>query len=61
MDVVLNDSAKHWQEKAGKFADQELRPWEVEAEMNNGEIPPEIRQRHQQMAIDLGFSKMDVP
>jgi len=61
MDVVLNDSAKHWQEKAGKFADQELRPWEVEAELNNGEIPPEIRQRHQQMAIDLGFSKMDVP
>ncbi len=61
MDVVLSDSAKHWQEKARKFADQELRPWEVEAEMNNGEIPPEICQRHQQMAIDLGFSNMDVP
>ena len=61
MEISLNKKATEWQAKAFKFAEEELKPWELEAEFNNGIIPPEISKRHQQLAIDLGFSKMDAP
>ena len=61
MNIVLSDSAKQWQKKAFIFADEELKPWELEAEFNHGIIPTEISKRHQQLAIETGFSKMDVP
>ena len=61
MELSLGASAQEWQAKARTFAEQELQPWEVEAELNNGVIPEEVRQRHRQLALELGFSRMDVP
>ena len=34
---------------------------EVEAELNEGKLPPEVKARHRKLAIELGFSAMDVP
>ena len=61
MELSLDKSAQEWQAKARAFAEQELQPWEVEAELNNGVIPEEVRRRHRQLALELGFSRMDVP
>jgi alkylation response protein AidB-like acyl-CoA dehydrogenase len=49
-----------WQEKARRFAEEELIPYEVEAEMNEGRLPEEVSRRHHDLAIELGFSSMDV-
>ncbi len=61
MRIKLDKTATQWQQKAREFADQELIPCEVEAEMNAGRLPPEMAERHHRMAIELGFSSMDVP
>lgn len=61
MELFLDDSVLKWQAKARAFAEQELQPWELEAEFNNGVIPADVRQRHRQLAVELGFSSMDVP
>ncbi len=61
MRINLDNTATQWQHKAREFADQELIPCEVEAEMNAGRLPPEMAERHHRMAIELGFSSMDVP
>lgn len=61
MQISLDDTATSWQKKARDFAEQELIPCEVEAEMNAGRLPPETAKRHHRMAIKLGFSSMDVP
>jgi len=58
--IMLDATATAWQEKARQFAEQELIPFEVEAEMNGGVIAPEVRSRHKKRAIELGFSCMDV-
>ena len=61
MDLLLNDKVRLWQEKARRFTEDELVPWEIEAEFNAGVIPEKISKRHTQIAVELGFSKMDVP
>ena len=61
MEIQLSDEARAWQAKACSFADEELAPWEVEAEMHGGELPAEVRQRHRTQAYALGFAAMDVP
>ncbi|NKB36443.1 MAG: acyl-CoA dehydrogenase [Gammaproteobacteria bacterium] len=61
MDISLNEKARGWQEAARKFTQEELIPWEIEAEFSAGEIPAEESKKHHQMAVELGFSKMDVP
>lgn len=61
MKLQLDATTRLWQEKARRFAEDELIPREVEAEMNNGRLPKEISKRHKKMAIELGFSSMDVP
>jgi alkylation response protein AidB-like acyl-CoA dehydrogenase len=57
----LSDSALEWQQKAREFAVTMLQPHEVEAELNHGELPPDIRAAHKRRAIELGLSAMDVP
>jgi acyl-CoA dehydrogenase len=57
----LDRTALEWQEKARRFAEEELIPCELEAEMNGGRLPAEVSKRHKKMAIELGFSSMDVP
>ena len=60
MKIHLDDTATAWQEKARRFAEEELIPFEVEAEMNGGRLPAEVAKRHKKMAQELGFSSMDV-
>jgi alkylation response protein AidB-like acyl-CoA dehydrogenase len=59
--IPLDDAAEAWRERAARFATEELIPWEVEAELNEGRLPPEVKSRHKQLAVELGFSAMDVP
>jgi acyl-CoA dehydrogenase len=61
MQITLDDTARDWRDRAARFAAEELIPWEVEAEMNGGVLPDEVRSRHKHIAIELGFSAMDVP
>ena len=61
MKLDLSKSALEWQAKAREYADTLLQPHEVEAELNAGELPAEIRNKQKARAIELGFSAMDVP
>jgi alkylation response protein AidB-like acyl-CoA dehydrogenase len=60
MKIDHDRTTLEWQDKARRFAEQELIPHEVEAEMNGGRLPQEVTKRHKQRAIELGFSSMDV-
>ena len=42
----MTNSAIEWQKKIRKFVDKELIPWEVHAELNNGELPEEIEKKN---------------
>jgi alkylation response protein AidB-like acyl-CoA dehydrogenase len=57
----LPESARAWQAKLRAFVEAELIPYEVEAEMNGGELPAEVTARHAKQARSLGLSGMDVP
>jgi alkylation response protein AidB-like acyl-CoA dehydrogenase len=59
--INLDDTANRWQATARKFAEEELIPCEIEAELNNGKLPADTVARHKRVAIELGFSSMDVP
>jgi acyl-CoA dehydrogenase len=59
--VALDAQARDWRDRAAKFATEELIPWEVEAELHEGRLPPEVEKRHKELAVELGFSAMDVP
>ncbi|HEX2138877.1 MAG TPA: acyl-CoA dehydrogenase family protein [Woeseiaceae bacterium] len=61
MKLDLSESALEWQAKAREYADTMLQPHEVEAELNGGELPPEVRKQQKARAVELGFSAMDVP
>jgi acyl-CoA dehydrogenase len=61
MEIQLDDVARNWQEKAYQFAREELIPHEVEAELNDGELPEDVLKHHHKRAVELGFSSMDVP
>jgi alkylation response protein AidB-like acyl-CoA dehydrogenase len=59
--IELSESASDWQRKAREYADEYLQPFEVEAELNGGVLPPETVARQKKQAIELGFSAIDVP
>jgi acyl-CoA dehydrogenase len=61
MDISLDATARDWRDRAFRFATEELIPWEVEAELNEGRLPAEVEKRHRKLAVELGFSGMDVP
>jgi len=61
MTLELPENARAWQKRARRFADEELIPHEVEAEMNEGVIDPAVRRRHRRMAQEMGLPGMDVP
>src|SRR5688572_30694963 len=61
MDIALDPTARDWQGRAFRFATDELIPWEVEAELHEGRLSPEVEKRHRKLAVELGFSAMDVP
>ena len=51
MDVLLDDVALAWRNRAAEFASRELIPWEVEAELHEGKLPAEVHARHKQGAV----------
>jgi alkylation response protein AidB-like acyl-CoA dehydrogenase len=61
MKLNLDATTREWQKKARQFAEDELIPREIEAEMNEGRLPADVSKRHKEMAVELGFSSMDVP
>ena len=56
----MTPSALNWQKKIKKFVNDELIPWEVHAEKNNGELPKEIEKKHRVIAISLGLPGMGI-
>ena len=42
MRIPLDQAAESWRERAARFATEELIPWEVQAELNEGRLPPEV-------------------
>jgi acyl-CoA dehydrogenase len=61
MDIALDAASREWRDRAFRFAAEELIPWEVEAELHEGRLPAEVEKRHRKLAVELGFSGMDVP
>jgi acyl-CoA dehydrogenase len=61
MQIHLDTAARDWANRARRFADDELMPHEVEAELHDGRLPADVKARHKARAIELGFSAMDVP
>jgi alkylation response protein AidB-like acyl-CoA dehydrogenase len=60
MSTSLTDRELLLQQMARDFVD-ELIPWEVDAEMNQGEIPPEEAQKHKSRAGELGLTSINMP
>jgi alkylation response protein AidB-like acyl-CoA dehydrogenase len=61
MKIELTAATLSWQASVRNFVDSELIPWEVEAELNGGELPAARMQQMQRKAIELGLSGMDAP
>ncbi|MGE0118557.1 MAG: acyl-CoA dehydrogenase family protein [Dongiaceae bacterium] len=57
----LPAAARAWQEKVRRFVDAELIPFEVEAEMNGGELPDEVRARQRRKAKEIGLHALAIP
>lgn len=57
----LTEADLELQTRCKSFVDDELIPWEVHAEMNNGEIPDDVRDRHEKLARDLGLTAINQP
>ena len=56
----MTPKALQWQKKIRKFVNDELIPWEVHAEKNNGELPKDIEKKHRDIAISLGLPGMGI-
>ncbi len=57
---ALSDADLDIQARASTFAD-ELIPFEVEAELNNGELPKDVTAAHKARAIELGLFATNIP
>ncbi|MBM3584422.1 MAG: acyl-CoA dehydrogenase [Alphaproteobacteria bacterium] len=57
----LSKRLRALQARARRYVDAELIPWEVHAEMHEGEIPPEVRARHKALAKRLGLWNTALP
>jgi alkylation response protein AidB-like acyl-CoA dehydrogenase len=57
----LSEEDRAIQERARRFVNEELIPWEEHAEEHDGRIPDEVRLKHRRMAEELGLSAMNMP
>jgi acyl-CoA dehydrogenase len=57
----ITDADRAIQDRARRFVDEELVPWEQHAEEHDGRIPPEVKQRHHELAMELGLWAMNLP
>jgi len=60
MSATLSDRELRLQQTTRKFVD-ELIPWEVEAEMNRGELAPDVAKAHHEKAAELGLISINMP
>jgi len=49
------------QRRARAFVEDELIQWEVQAELADGVLPPEVAERHDRRARELGFGAINMP
>jgi alkylation response protein AidB-like acyl-CoA dehydrogenase len=56
----LTDDERELQQRARAFAD-ELIPFEVEAELNDGMLPPDVKAKHAARARELGLCAVALP
>ena len=56
----MTNSAENWKKKIRKFVDTDLIPWEVHAELNNGELPKEVQTKHSKIALSFGLPGMGI-
>ena len=61
MTFCLPPDAVLWRNKAKHFVDTELKPFELEAEMNEGRLAEGAREAHEKASIEMGLTLMDVP
>jgi len=57
----MTDEDRELQRRARDFADEELIPHEVEAELNDGVLPEDVVERHRKLARELGFGAITMP
>lgn len=61
MTYPLPESVRALQARVRCFVDEELIPHEVEAEMNRGMLPEDVRARHRRLVDELGLRAMNMP
>jgi len=61
VNIEISKDARTWQQIAREYANDYLQPHEIEAELNDGALAPEITKRNKKRAIELGFTAIDVP
>ena len=57
----LTDADREIQERARRFVDEQLIPWEEHAEAHGGEIPADVKAEHRRLAHELGLQAMNLP
>src|SRR2546427_11348204 len=60
MSYPMTEEDRDIQSRARALAD-ELIPHEVEAEMNEGRLAPEVERRHEERARELGVGAINMP
>jgi acyl-CoA dehydrogenase len=61
MNFALPPDAIAWRDRAKRLCTDELIPWEVHAEMHEGQLPEGVAERHEKLAIEMGFSRLGAP
>lgn len=61
MSIELAPEIRDLRAKVRTFVYDDLIPWEVHAEMHEGEVPPEVLESHKSKAKALGLYSMDAP
>ena len=61
MSIELPAGARDWQQRVRAFVDTELIPWEVHAELHEGELPEDVASRHRRLARELHLHAIDTP
>ncbi len=57
----LSDTDREIQERARRFVDEDLIPWELHAEEHGGQIPEDEHRKQEAKARALGLSGMNLP
>jgi acyl-CoA dehydrogenase len=61
MSYPMSTESRALQDRVRAFVDDELIPHEVEAEMNGGVLPDEIKQRHKKKVRAMGLGAINMP